>query len=188
MTSGHQTDGPLHEGAGVEISSFNGQARSINRPIQSIRQLGDQVGNPWEWLGGGGARVGTPACLSTQVTNQSRVQGLFQGVGPMELGHVQGGGRGAGVAGSGVALAVDRGGGHVQGGRALLVVLAVTLLVQGQSQALPLLPPVAEPNSHHLRETSTSSSNPLKQDGSCFVLFFVFNLRLSPGPGRRRCV
>lgn len=98
----------------------------------------------------------THACLSAQVTNQSRVQGLFQDVGPMELGHVEGGGRGAGVAGSGVALAGDRGGGHVQGGGALLVVLAVTLLVQGQGQALPLLPPVAEPNSHHLRETSTS--------------------------------
>lgn len=72
----------------------------------------------------------------------------------MELGHVERGGRGAGVAGSRVALAGNRGGGHVQWGGALLVVLAVALLVERQGQALSLLPPVAEPNAHHL-PTST---------------------------------
>lgn len=122
--------------------------------------------------------MGTRACLSAQVTNQSVVQGLFQDVGPMELGHVQGGWRGAGVAGSGVALAGDRGGGHVQGGLALLVVLAVTLLVQGQGQALALLPPVAEPNSHHLRRPA-HVLKPTKKEGSCFIFNLERVLRTS---------
>lgn len=69
----------------------------------------------------------------------------------MELGHVERRGRGAGVAGSRVALVGDRGGGHVQWGRALLVELAVALLVQRQRQALSFLSAVAEPNSNHLQ-------------------------------------
>lgn len=97
--------------------------------------------------------VGTPrAGLSSQVTHQSGVQGLFQDVGPVELRHVERRGRAGGVARSSVALAGERGGGHVQGGGALLVVLPVALLVQRQRQTLPLLSPVAEPNTHHLSQ------------------------------------
>lgn len=47
----------------------------------------------------------------------------------MELGYVERGRRGTGVAGSRVALTGNRGGGHVQWGRTLLVVLPVALLV-----------------------------------------------------------
>lgn len=109
----------------------------------------------------------------------------------MELGHVQGGGRGAGVAGSGVALAGDRGGGHVQGGLALLVVLAVTLLVQGQGQALPLLPPVAEPNSHHLRRPAHVLKPDLKKRKevvSFLILKRVLRTSLSRPRSSEMCV
>lgn len=157
-------------------------AGKINQSAHSINQAtwrsgGKSLGVAG-WWGGRGAGVATRACLSAQVTNQSGVQGLFQDVGPMELGHVQGGGRGAGVAGSGVALAGDRGGGHVQGGLALLVVLAVTLLVQGQGQALPLLPPVAEPNSHHLQRPA-HVLKPTKKEGGRFNFHFEGVLRTS---------
>lgn len=50
---------------------------------------------------------------------------MFQDVGPMKLGHVECGRRGNGVAGSRVALAGNGGGGHVQWGRTLFVVLAL---------------------------------------------------------------
>lgn len=69
------------------------------------------------------------ACLSCQVTNQSGVQGLFQDVRPMQLGHVECRRRGTRVARSREALTGNGRGGHVQRGRALLVVLAIALLV-----------------------------------------------------------
>lgn len=56
----------------------------------------------------------TRACLSSQVTNQSGVQGLLQDVGSVKRGHVECGRRGAGVAGSRVALTGNGGRGHVQ--------------------------------------------------------------------------
>lgn len=176
----------LGMGVGGKRGSRNQQFQwsgKINQSAHSINQAtwrsgGKSLGMAGWWGWGERGGVGTRACLSAQVTNQSGVQGLFQDVWPMELGHVQGGGRGAGVAGSGVALAGDRGGGHVQGGGghvqgglALLVVLAVTLLVQGQGQALPLLPPVAEPNSHHLRRPA-HVLKPTQREGSGFVFHF----------------
>lgn len=93
------------------------------------------------------------AYLSSQVTNQSGVQSLLQDVGPMKRGHVECRRRGSGVAGSRVALSGNGGWGHVQRRRTLLIVLTVTLLIQGQGQALSLLSSVAEPNTYHLPTT-----------------------------------
>lgn len=80
------------------------------------------------------------------MTDQSGVQRLLQDIWPMELGHVQGRGRGRRV-----ALAGEGGWRHTEWRGALLVVLAFTLLVQRQRQPLPLLAPVAEPNTDHLK-------------------------------------
>lgn len=88
-------------------------------------------------------------CLSSQVTHQSRVQRLLQDIGPMELGHVQGRGWSRRV-----ALAGEGRWRHTEWGGALLVVLAVRLLIQRQRQPLPLLTPVAEPNTDHLKTES----------------------------------
>lgn len=109
----------------------------------------DRVQGPLE---GGGSVGATQAGSSSQVTHKSGVQGLFQDVRPVELGHVERRGGSGGVAGRWVALGGDGRGGHVQWGGALLVELALAVLVQRQRQALPLLPAVAEPNAHHLEE------------------------------------
>lgn len=88
------------------------------------------------WVGVGQRGFGKAVCglvgttwarLSRQVTNESGVQGLFQDIGPMQLGHVECGRRGNGVAGTRVALTRNGGGGHVQWGRTLLVVLALLI-------------------------------------------------------------
>lgn len=109
---------------------------------------------------GGPLRGSTWAGLSSQVTHESGVQGLFQDIRPMELGHVERGRGGGGVAGRRVALAGDGGGRHVEGGGALLVELALAVLVQRQRQALPLLPAIAEPDAHHLGRDSAVSRSP----------------------------
>lgn len=96
----------------------------------------------------------TWTCLSSQVTNQSRVQGLLQDVrSVVERGHVQRGWA-AGVAGSSVALAGYGRRSHVQRGGTLLIVLALALLIQRQGQTLALLPPVTKPNTNHLSRTT----------------------------------
>lgn len=104
----------------------------------------DRMVHPWR-----------PQPLSSQVTEQSRVQRLLQDVGPMKRLHVKRRRRGSRVAGRWrIALAGDGGGGHVEGRGARLIELPVGFFVQRQSQALALLSPVTEPHSDHLRVTT----------------------------------
>lgn len=99
------------------------------------------------------------ACLSSQVTNQSWVQGLFQDVWPVKGGHIECGRRGTWVIRGGVPLTGDGWWGHSQRRGTLLVVLTVTLFIQWQGETLPFLSSVAKPNTYNLWRTALVVKN-----------------------------
>lgn len=98
------------------------------------------------------------AQLAREVAHQSRMQGLFEDIWPMEGGHVQGWGGGMGGGGSWIALPWEGVVPHVRWGWALLIVLLGTLIIKRQCKPFPLLPAVAKPHAHNLFKNTTQMS------------------------------
>lgn len=113
------------------------------------------------------------------MAHQSGVQGLFQDIRPVKRRHVEHGRRRSDVAAGGRVALIGHGGGGHERWRALVVVLTVALLIQRQGQALPFLPPIAEPNTHHLPNTPlVYTINPQKKTRKREVSYISFQAQL----------